>query len=397
MAALVSSHTQRKTTLKPPPWNASTWFQRLQTVPLSSVDIGWRPIRESLRKKHKLHAKHGRASYLLWGVFHDSGGQLRALNRLLTYEHDAPWTAIISELWASDGLWKGVPRSLQNGASRLLETFAKSGSAKDWEALQKWQRSYNYTAWKYSYLNDVMGGLIRARALRIPFWGCDMPTSLRLQMRWRGKLALRSRELHCWFALQQRLQTQPLLAPQSHRVLVVWGMEHVTAEGFRRWIPRKHQATSVYLVGHRESPFVMASRLAKRVTLFAPVWLPWGKGSQQALLFLPDARFKGSMDRARTPLTSPLAQSELVFLSSIKGQLEWVQDSSQKWVQVRAEKPLRVRVKAGLLKFRFFAQGKLWLGKVLVPKQGRARLTLLTKQRTLRVLLEVLNKGSKRK
>jgi len=195
--------------------------------------------------------------WLLFGTFHDSAAQVAAFRRLVGKGGVRGFTHVALEQLHADGRWASFDGG-QRGDDAVLH---------DDDALARAHHAHDYTAWKYGYERDVLD-LVDSRTLP-----CDAPHT-------RDE---RLRELHCLFAIRDKT------GPEA-RIAMLWGMAHVTSEGFRRFLPPSEKTLSLYAVGGRwtPDPAFDAKLLVDDLTL-----VPLGEG--EAALLLPN----GHVQRAR--------------------------------------------------------------------------------------------------
>ena len=197
-----------------------------------------------------------RPRWLLFGTFHDSAGQIDAFRRLVGPGGVEGFTHVALEQLRADGRWQGLDGG-QRGDNAVLADRAALATA---------HREHDYTAWKYGYERNVLD-LVDART--VP---CDAPHT-------RDE---RLRELHCLFAVRDATDG-------GSRIAMLWGVAHVTSEGFRRFLPPAERALSVYAVGARWSP----EAWTKALVVDDLVLVPLNEG--EAALVLPN----GHVDRAK--------------------------------------------------------------------------------------------------
>ncbi len=212
------------------------------------------------------------AKWLLFGTFHDSAAQVDAFRRLTGPGGVPGITHVALEQLHADGRWADFTGD-QRGHDAVLAAFVDGGSADAFEALAAAHRATNYTAWKYGYERSVLE-LAGPRTLP-----CDAPHTRDEHLR----------ELHCLFAIRDR-------APATARIAMLWGMAHVTREGFPRFLPPAEKTLSLYAIGGRwtPDPAFDAKLLVDDLTL-----VPLGDG--EAALLLPSGHVQRSRDDDAPP------------------------------------------------------------------------------------------------
>jgi hypothetical protein len=260
-------------------------------------------------------------AYLLWGTYHDSGGQVEAFRRLIGPGGLPELTTIVVEQFDADGHWAELPTAPQRGDDAVIDAFLQ-GDRESFDRLASKQRRVDYTAWKYSYLPTVMDLLLAARAVGRPLFGCDMPRPLQHVAEGSGSALYRLRDLHCLFALEERLAARPRRT--ALRVAMLWGQDHVAPHGVRRFLPSEALALSCYVLGHRPGPLTPEAQLRRRLVINDPVLLPLDAREEQILVLLPGPDLSGTVDRAREPIETrrpPEGPATLVVRSAQAGTL----------------------------------------------------------------------------
>lgn len=254
---------------------------------------GWARIEGWLHKRVDAASAAGRRLFLLWGVHHDSAGQVVAFRRLALASTREPFDLIVSEHFDADGQWAGVSETLQRGDDDSIDRFVRHGSVQAWRHLRRKQQRDNFTARKYGYLDQVLGLAAVARRRKRQLVGCDMNVALRRHLRRRlsgvssarhGDALLRLRELHCWLALQQQLDR----APPVRHVAMLWGQSHIDPGAFPGLVPQSDEVISVYVLGQRLGACGIEKALPKRLQPLEPLLLPIDAQGHQAVLLLPD-------------------------------------------------------------------------------------------------------------
>jgi hypothetical protein len=342
------------------------------------VVAGWSGINRWLgRRMRRAHAA-GRSSYLLVGVYHDSGGQVAAFRRIIGPLGPGGWTAASAELWDGDGRWASVPLSEQRGDTLPMARYLAGGAPGVWRQLWRRQRAGDYAAWKFGYLDQVMELLVTARASGISLLGCDMPRPLQRRLRVLEPAAMLSlRELHCLWAVRDGLWgLQP-----PHHVAMLWGQQHVTRSGLSRFLPRTVQVTSLYLLGHRPGPAGVEQGLRSRLALTEPLLVPLPGVADELLLLLPGPHLAARVDRAQDHRKAP-APGRLEFSSTLPGQLylpPWT-------LSVDAGRRTIV-LPPGHYPFVYSGPSSLLAGGIHLPQRGQLSLVLQPRRREVRLLL----------
>jgi hypothetical protein len=350
---------------------------------------GWQQIVDRLQQRIDDAARKGRSSFLLWGTYHDSKGQVEAFRRLVGPMGLRDLTAVVAEQLVADGRWAKVGFEEQAGDSASLRRYLKTGSADAWRSLLAQQHRANYTAWKYRYLHAVMDLAVTARASGLLLSGCDMSQDLQQRALVIGlEQRVRLRELHCMLALRERLARAGRVTP--HRVAMLWGQDHVTVKGVRRFLPPSALALSLYLVGHRPGPHGVGFVLATTLRSTDPLLIPVDDEGQHLLLLLPSGRLGAQLVQARDPLKRPLPkerQGALQINSSLPGTLRL---SGVEPLTLAAERSRTIRL-PGRHTFLFETSDgeRLLAGALEVPAKGATELTLLPEQNAVQLTYHV--------
>ena len=307
---------------------------------------------------------------ILWGVYHDSGAQVRAFRRLMGPGGLRGLHGVVVEQLRADGHWRGVSAADQRGESAGVASYLRAGDRDTWRRLRDGQRRYNYTAFKYGYLAEVMDLLTVARAAGTRLLPCDMPSPLKARLR---KLPMatrmRLRELHCGLAVSRALQTAGVAAPR--RVISLWGQAHVMPAGVPRFLPATTRVMSVLVHGHRHGESSLVRQLRGKVLLSAPVLLPVDDAASRLLLLLPGSRLGARLDLTRDHLTRPLpAAMQHRLLVHGAGELT----VGGRVVVAGGEQGRSVSLPAGRHAYLLARGATLLAGALKMPRGGRAEL-----------------------
>jgi hypothetical protein len=223
--------------------------------------------------------------YMLWGTHHDSAGQVEAFRRLTGPLAKTPWAVVALEQLRAGGHWSGLPPQAQRGDD---DAIARSDLAE----LRTTQEREDYAAWKFGYVDAILGIVADGRAAKHEVRGCDMERSLQAKVPEHVRSPLR--ELHCALSL-----------PQKTPAAILWGEEHVGADRFARYLPREANVLSIRVFGGREGPAEKALR--ERFDFVDPVLVPLGPA--EALFVLADPNAARHFDRQRAALGAPHDQN----------------------------------------------------------------------------------------
>ncbi|MCC6746777.1 MAG: hypothetical protein IT371_03905 [Deltaproteobacteria bacterium] len=341
---------------------------------------GDEPIRRWLQQRLDLATQAGRELYLLFGTYHDAGGQVEAFGRLTGPGGLSKLSAVVVEQLDADGQWAGLPAQEQQGDDELLASYLARGKPAAYAALAKKQARDNYTGWKYGYLPTVMDLVVRARAAGAPLLGCDMPRGVQHQVGAKASDLLRLRELHCLLALK----TATARVKPPHRIAMIWGQDHVGPRGIPRLLPPTTEVLSVYVLGHRPAAPSAETDLGRRISLADPVLIPLRqRGSHLELaLLLPDARWGMQVERARERL--PIGtefEPGLVVQSQQRGSVRLL---GRREAVGRA--PQRLEVPPGTHAYQLEAGGRLYLGALELTAGEQLELDFDPARRQVRVL-----------
>jgi hypothetical protein len=236
----------------------------------------------------------GRDSVLLYGTFHDSGGQIDAFRRLIGPLGLRGLTHVAVEQLRADGAWQGVSADAQRGDDAAIGAWLAGGDRGALAALAQRHGASDYAAWKFGYEPAVLDLLVTARAAGIHLAGCDLPSSAQELLAGLPELArLRLRELHC-------LLSWPV-AKGPRRTALLWGQAHVRREGLRRFLPPETAALSVYAIGYRSGEWTTEATLGAQLALTDPLLIPLDREGTEIAILYPDpgGPLAATMDRVR--------------------------------------------------------------------------------------------------
>lgn len=345
----------------------------LATMQDGSIVVGWSALRRWV-------ADRARApnTWILWGTFHDSRGQVDAFRRLFGPTGSGGLSLAVEQLKA-DGRWEGVDRDWQRGDTSAISSYLAEGDQRAWETLRRSQHEHNYTAWKYDYEDAILDILVAGRAGGQQVLPCDMAPALLERLTSSeepsGETAeelsedriLRLRELHCLLSLRTTL---PSPTPP---VAMLWGQAHVGSDGFRRFLAPDADVISIRVFGQRVSDVGIESGLAERLAITDPVLIPM-EGHDELVLLLPDARLGTRMDRRLDPMEEPAPPGDrhrIIARSLQPGRLH----AEGQIVELRDE-PHTIRTSAGFWPFAFERSHQLVISVVEVPQEGWVDLDL---------------------
>jgi len=344
------------------------------------VVAGWPSMVRWFQKELDRAAAAKKGAQILWGVYHDSGGQVRAFRRLVGQGGLKGLHAVAVELFAADGHWKGEATADQQGDTADLIKYAKTGDRAAWGRLRKSQQRDNYTAWKYGYLPQVMDLLTEARAGGQRLLACDMPTPLKRQIK---KLSIqtrmRLREVHCGLAVTRSLHLVGVKEPR--RVATLWGQGHVLPAGVPRFLPAGTRVMSVLVYGFRPGPHGPEQRLWRRVQLTHPVMFPLDEQATRLVVLLPGPKLGVRLDQARHPLTRPIMEARRgkVVVRGIGGWLHVGGESVRVNGPRHCGSPASVKLTPGDHTYVYevnVVQERVVAGVIQLPPNSRAELEL---------------------
>lgn len=311
-------------------------------------------------------------TWLLFGTFHDSAGQIEAFRRLL---NPGAFTHIALEQFRADGHWRSV--ASQIGDTTQLTRFLANGDRTAWDALTRAHEEHDYTSWKYGYAQNVMDLVVTASGLGIPALGCDLPDALLPSGTREGATppsdddsVMRLRELHCFLSVRDSL------AGAKGRVAMLWGQAHVRSDGFRRFIPAGDQVLSVYAFGARHSADAPDESLRDRLILNDQVLVPLSEG--EAALLIPDAQLGGQLERVRT---RGEARPGIRVSATTPGTFK-VREHSIEVTDVEA----RLELQPGAYTYSFESAGLRVVGSVTIPSGGEVELSFDVPARSTRAV-----------
>lgn len=242
-------------------------------------------------------AAGGRDSVLLFGSYHDAGGQIDAFRRLIGPLGLRGLTHVAVEQLRADGAWSGVPRDVQRGDDETVGAWLASGDRSALEALARRHALSDYAAWKFGYEPAVLDLLITARGAGIHLAGCDLATSAQELLADVPEASrLRLRELHCLFSLPA--------AKGPRTIALLWGQAHVRRDGLRRFLPVTTAALSVYAFGYRSGEWTAESTLGARLALTDPLLVPLDPDGTEIAILYPDGPLAATIDRVRAEASS---------------------------------------------------------------------------------------------
>lgn len=239
----------------------------------------------------------GRDSVVLFGTFHDSGGQIDAFRRLIGPLGLRGLTHVAVEQLPADGAWRGVSPELQRGEDAAINAYLASGDRGALESLAQRHATTDYAAWKFGYEPSVLDLFITARAAGIRVSGCDLPASTQALLgNVPDRSRLRLRELHCLLSLP------PAAGPR--RMALLWGQAHLHQDALQRFLPPSTAVLAVHVIGYRSGEWTTEGTLASQLALTDTLLLPF-KGDESAVTVLyPEGAIAASVDRARAEASS---------------------------------------------------------------------------------------------
>ena len=350
----------------------------LRRLEQGRVTAGWPAIVGWFQGELDRAAAEKRGAQILWGVYHDSGGQLRAFGRLVGQDGLRGLHGHGVEQFAADGHWRGLPAAGQRGDSADLTRYLERGGRAARERLGARQHKNNHTAWRYGYLAEVMDLLTSARAGASRLLPCDMPVALKARISGLTmNTRMRLRELHCGLALSRALHAARVAAPR--RVATLWGQEHVLPAGVPRFLPAGTRVMSVQVFGFRPGPHGLEQQLGRGLKLTHPLLLPLDEQASRLVLLLPGPTLGLRLERRRALLDQPVplaargvvtARSRLGGVLRLGGRTHRVPGPGS-----RAAPP-RVKLPPGSHAFVYSVKGELYGGAVQIPADSRVELDL---------------------
>lgn len=323
-------------------------------------------------------AADGRDAWLLWGTSHDAAGQVTAFRRLVGPGGLRDLTLVAAEQFFADGAWAGADPQLQLGDDADLAAWVRNGDPAARRRLAERHRTGDYAAWKFDYEAEVLELLDSARAAGRPLLGCNMPLALQQQTGLPPlddeRLRLRLRELHCLLALGR--------LPGPRRGALLWGRDHVRADGFPRFLPAAAAVLAVHVFGHRPGADTVEAQLARRIVVLDPLLVPLDDDDDELAVLLPDAVLGGDVDRsADRPEHCTGAAGRLLVAADAPGRLT-VHGTTVEIDGHDRELPLP----AGEHSFAVESGGLLFLGRLTVGGGCLTELWLAPAERYVRIL-----------
>lgn len=373
-------------TVTPPPANPAAELDArqlrallLRRVKQGRAKAGWPAIKGWFQEELDRAAAAKRGAQILWGVYHDSGGQVRAFRRLVGQSGLRGLHAVALEQLSADGHWTGASGPAQQGDSADLARYLASGDRAAWLRLRQRQHKYNHTAWKFGYLPEVMDLLTSARAGGQRLLPCDMPAAIKRRLiKLPMKTRLRLRELHCGLALTRALHLAGVAAPR--RLATLWGQEHVMPAGVPRFLPAGTRVMSVLVFGHRPGPHGLEQRLRGKLMLTHPLLLPVDEQASRLVLLLPGPALGIRLERSRQNLDQPLVAARRGVVTArspvggqllVGGRVHRVPGTGDRFA------PPRVRLSVGSHAFLHTIKGGRQIaGALQIPAEARADLDL---------------------
>jgi hypothetical protein len=246
----------------------------VRSAEAGTLIAGWDAVAQAIDAR----LRPGHPGFVLVGTFHDAPAQIVAFRRLFGVL-GVRVSDVTLEQFHADGHWAGAGD--QRGDSALLAGFAESGDRRSLDALVEAQRDHDHAAWKYDYLEEIPTLVATLRTSGVSVHACDMPTALQKRAAPVGDEALlRLRELHCVLSLKA-----------GPRVAMLWGADHVRADGIQRFLPPEADIVRVEVVGGRPSDDTLPLRLTS--PLLVPV-------EGRFVLVLPVGRLAAGVDRSKT-------------------------------------------------------------------------------------------------
>lgn len=242
-------------------------------------------------------AEGRRDGVLLYGSYHDAGGQIDAFRRLIGPLGLRGLTVVAVEQLRADGAWKGAPAEVQRGDDEAIGAWLLRGDRGALDALARRHAASDYAAWKFGYEPAVLDLLVTARAAGIRIAGCDLAASAQALLGAVPEAArLRLRELHCLLSLPAEKGLR--------RAALLWGQAHVRRDGMRRFLPPSTAALSVYAFGFRAGEGTTEAALGARLALTDPILVPLDPAGTEVALLYPDGPIAAAIDRVRADAPS---------------------------------------------------------------------------------------------
>ncbi|MBI5487017.1 MAG: hypothetical protein HY905_06765 [Deltaproteobacteria bacterium] len=292
--ALVQKRTVRPSATTEGELTAETIVRAAEAAGWESLLAGEQDVVERLQAGMDRAEREGRDAYVLWGTTHDSGGQVAAFRRLVGPGGLRGLTLVVAEQFMADGGWGGVAADEQAGDDADLDAFVLRGDRDAFAALSARHRSSDHAAWKFGYEDEVLELPVTARATQVRFAGCNMPKATQALTAQPplgdDRLLLRLRELHCLLALSRWASPR--------RVAMLWGRDHIRADGFMRFLPAEAEVLAIDVFGFRHGELTTEAELATRLVVLSPVLIPLDGAGHAFALLLPDGVMGGDVDRA---------------------------------------------------------------------------------------------------
>lgn len=345
--------------------------------------VGWPHLVQRLQSE--ISAAGG--AYLLFGTYHDAGGQMEAFRRLIgpTGLRDLSLAAL--EQLPADGRWQGVPLEAQRGLSAAVGRYLRGGQREDLQQVAREQRRHNYTGWKYGYLSTMLDLLVTARAQDLDLVGCDMPRALQRRLGSAATQLDRLRELHCLHTVDDALSR----VKTPRRVAMAWGQAHLASEGLARFLPPAIRVVAVHAHGHRPGPAGLERELHQRLLLADPVLVELdddaSSDTARYLLLLDGPELGVRVHRARDRLDRPPPPGQrprLRVSADRAGQLSL----GGKSVALEPWKEAVLALAPGPGTYLFVGAGQTLVGSLELPDDGALSLTLELKARQVRLELQ---------
>lgn len=355
--------------------NASNVFAGLTPEKLS---IGWPALTSRLSRALSRDDGRERAAYLLVGSFHDSPGQIDAFRHLIEPGGVEKLTAVAVEQFRSSGSWVGAPHTPM-GDDRLLRRFSDTGSHEAWHSLRREQERLSYTAWRYGAVPELLSLLSATRARGIPMLGCDMPPTLRNALSdLDTALVDRLRELHC------RLSIADVFGDDAHpRVAIFWGEDHLSNDGFIRFLEEDAHVVRVSLVGARWSRQAPERRVAENTIIEGPTLIQLDEQESRFILILDDENFGADVERSRhIEAERTQEETELRVVSTRAGIFSIAGEERA----IRANQALSLTLDAAQRPFIFRSGSARWVGLLELQWAANASLELDLSARRSRVI-----------
>jgi hypothetical protein len=287
-----------------------------RAIERGEVISGWTAVHSFFGAWARRAAGMHKNAWVLVGTHHDSSEQMRAFGEIVGPLAEPRFARVALEQLRADGRWIGLGSDVQLGDDAALAAWQKTGGEAALLALARAQEDSDYVAWKYGYVQDVIGVLSNARAAGETVVGCDMPASERahLPKDLDEETTSHLRELHCARALGDSLRA----APRPRAVAMLWGDAHATPTGFARFLPREDEVLFVRVLGGRASATEPDATLEKRFVATVPVLVDRG---DDVLVLLPDGPLSRHVDRARVNDGAGVTAIELSATHAVRARI----------------------------------------------------------------------------